>query len=78
MLVLRYVFSPAKMITCRMLVFLELKKLLIEKIRVTNNTIVVHNNNVIYEMTPDVLQTWKEEMQYVYRGKTILPEDVEH
>ncbi|KAM3358888.1 putative AMP deaminase [Capsicum galapagoense] len=38
----------------------------------------IHKTNVPNTRISFRHETWKEEMQYVYRGKTILPEDVEH
>ncbi|KAJ8569895.1 hypothetical protein K7X08_006472 [Anisodus acutangulus] len=38
----------------------------------------IHKTNVPNMRISFRHETWKEEMQYVYRGKSILPEDVEH
>ncbi|XP_009590592.1 probable AMP deaminase [Nicotiana tomentosiformis] len=38
----------------------------------------IHKTNVPNMRISFRHETWKEEMQYVYRGKAILPEDVEH
>ncbi|PHT34023.1 AMP deaminase [Capsicum baccatum] len=38
----------------------------------------IHKTNVPNTRISFRHETWKEEMQYVYRGKTILPDDVEH